>query len=84
VNSKFNETPTERRLRFTHLPQYCRITIFTITGEVVKTIDHASEYDGNEWWDLTTANNQLVAPGLYFYLVESDQRNYLGKFAVVR
>ncbi|MFQ6614145.1 MAG: hypothetical protein ACE5D1_04805, partial [Fidelibacterota bacterium] len=84
VHSRFNETATERRLRFTHLPQYCRITIFTITGEVVKKIDHASDYDGNEWWDLTTSNNQLVAPGLYFYLVEADKKNYLGKFAVVR
>ena len=84
VHSQFNETPSRRRLRFTNLPQDCRITIFTITGEVVNKLNHANEYDGNEWWDLTSANGQVVAPGLYYYLVESDSKNFIGKFAVVR
>ncbi|MFQ6606006.1 MAG: hypothetical protein ACE5D8_10735, partial [Fidelibacterota bacterium] len=62
VHSKFNETSTSRKLRFTHLPQQCRIQIFTISGERVYSFDHNDQYDGNAWWDLRTENNQEVAP----------------------
>jgi len=73
------------RLRFIHLPQQCRITIFTITGERVVTLNHNSEYDSNEWWDLKNGSGRDIAPGLYIYTVESgDLTPHIGKFAVVR
>ena len=85
VRSRFNESPTSRKMRFTNLPQDCRITIFTVTGEVVRVLDHSSQFDGNEWWDLRTGNNQEVAPGLYIYHVESQNgKEKVGKFAVIR
>ena len=73
------------RLRFIHLPQQCRITIFTITGERVVTLDHNNEYDSNEWWDLKNGSGRDIAPGLYIYTVESgDLTPHIGKFAVIR
>ena len=85
VRSRFNETANSRKIRFTNLPQECRISIFTISGELVKVLDHNSQFDGNEWWDLRTANNQEVAPGLYLYHVESrNGQEKVGKFAVIR
>ena len=85
VRSRFNETSMSRKLRFTNLPQECRISIFTITGELVKVLDHNNQFDGNEWWDLRSANNQEVAPGLYIYHVESNNgKEKIGKFAVIR
>ena len=85
VRSRFNETSTSRKLRFTNLPQECRISIFTITGELVKVLDHNNQFDGNEWWDLRSANNQEIAPGLYIYHVESTNgKEKIGKFAVIR
>ena len=72
-------------LRFIHLPQQCRITIYTITGERVVTLDHNNEYDSNEWWDLKNGSGRDIAPGLYIYTVESgDLTPHIGKFAVVR
>ena len=85
VRSRFNETSISRKLRFTNLPQECRISIFTVTGELVKVLDHNNQFDGNEWWDLRSANNQEVAPGLYIYHVESNNgKEKIGKFAVIR
>lgn len=84
VRSRFNETTAERRIRFTHLPQKCRISIFTITGEIVSSFKHDSEYDGNAWWDLTTDSGSLIGPGLYIYYVEAENVNHVGKFAIVR
>ena len=84
-----------KRLRFTHLPEKCTISIFTISGEKVITLDHDVSTDsgvsddvdgGNHWWNLRTVNNQEVAPGLYIYVVESEDRfdKCIGKFAIVR
>jgi hypothetical protein len=51
----------------------------------VKVIERSSQFDGNEWWDLRTENNQEVAPGLYIYHVESNNgKEKIGKFAVIR
>tara|TARA_Y100000588_G_scaffold158460_1_gene172353 strand:+ start:963 stop:4571 length:3609 start_codon:yes stop_codon:yes gene_type:complete len=93
VESNFNETVYKKKLRFTRLMSQCTIKIFTVTGELVNTLSHNLENDydgdtadtGNEWWDLRTYNNQVVAPGLYIYVVEaSSGETYTGKFAVVR
>ena len=70
ANSDFNETPNNRRIRFTHLPTSCQISIYTISGEHVKTFQHDAKFDGNAWWDLTNGHNQMVAPGLYIYVIE--------------
>ena len=84
VRSQFNETINDHRLRFTHLPQVCEITIYTITGEKVVTIDHDDPYESNEWWNLKNHAGNDIAPGLYFYKVTSEGNKHLGKFAVVR
>ena len=84
VRSRFNETTNERRMRFTHLPQHCRISIFTISGEIVHSINHNNVYDGNSWWDLKSTGGELISPGLYIYIVESEGLEHIGKFAVVR
>lgn len=91
VHSKFNETSVSRKIRFTHLPQRCQISIFTISGEFVAAIQHEQQFDGNAWWDLTNAKGALVGPGLYIFMVESHQDDteknvepFVGKFAVIR
>ena len=83
--SSFNEDKYVRRIRFTNLPAVCTISIFTISGEQVFTLNHQSEMDGNEWWDLRTINNQEIAPGLYVYVVHAEGTDdFIGKFAIER
>ena len=98
VSSAFNNTEYMNRVRFIHLPEKCRINIFTVSGEKVITLNHSEDiFDeeindidhGNKWWDLRTSNNQVVAPGLYIYVVENlteghNGEQFIGKFAVVR
>ena len=85
VHSDYNETEYKRKIRFTRLSQKCTITIFTISGEKVRELEHNSSEDGNAWWDLRSYNNQEVAPGLYIYVVETPSGNKkIGKFAIVR
>ena len=85
VHSDFNETQYKKRIRFTRLPEKCTITIFTVTGEKVRELNHDHATDGNTWWDLRSYNNQEVAPGLYIYVVETPAgEKKIDKFAVVR
>lgn len=76
----------ERRIEFRNLPRQCTIRIFTITGELVKTLHHSGSINqGFLAWDLRTKDNLEVAPGLYLYHVESKEvGTYIGKFAIVK
>ena len=85
VNSGYNETEYKKRIRFTRLPGECKLSIFTISGELVRELDHNSSTDGNLWWDLRSYNNQEIAPGLYIFVVQTPSGDKkIGKFAVVR
>lgn len=85
VHSNFNETQYKKRIRFTRLPEKCTITIFTVTGEKVRELNHDHATNGNMWWDLRSYNNQEVAPGLYIYVVKTPTgEKKVDKFAVVR
>ena len=97
VSSAYNETEYTRRLRFTNLPENCKVTIYTITGEKVVSFgkpgnnshaDCGDDVSGSCYWDMRTLNNQEIAPGLYVYSVEdlsnSKGKKFIGKFAVVK
>jgi hypothetical protein len=93
VHSDFNESNDSRLMWFTHLPTYCYISIYTVSGGLVTSFEHNDEFSGQKSWDLRTGNGDEVAPGLYIYTVESgsysstkDKYNFkhIGKFAIVR
>ncbi len=75
-----------RSLHFTHLPQQCTIRIFTVSGELVATIDHNSTLlDGTAEWNLLTRDNLDVAYGVYIYHVDAPGiGEKVGKFAVIK
>lgn len=75
-----------RSLHFTHLPQQCTIRIFTVSGELVKTIDHNSGIlDGTAEWDLLTRDNLDVSYGVYIFHVDAPGiGEKIGKFAVIK
>ena len=87
AHSEYNETEYLRKIRFNNLTPKCTIKIYTISGELVTTINHDSPDEGYAAWDLRSMNNQEVAPGLYIFTVQSDivgVEDFIGKFAVIR
>jgi hypothetical protein len=72
-----------RKIQFTHLPDICTIRIYTLTGDLVQTIGH-NDGTGTQDWDLLSANQQGIAPGIYYYNVESKYGNKVGKFVVIK
>ncbi len=88
--------PWVNRLRFINLPSDAKITIFTLTGDLVRTISSGDivyrsrdvavtgDFSGVAEWDLVTKNNQEAVSGVYIYVVESTLGKYTGKFVIIR
>jgi hypothetical protein len=80
------ESRYEDKIRFTNLPPSCKISIFTITGDLVDTIYHGDGTDA-QLWDLISRNRQKVVSGLYIWMVETEEPEYkkeIGKFVIIR
>jgi len=81
-------TEFDRRLHFLNLPAKCTIRIFTLDGDLVRTIYHdKSPEDATasyEEWNMISRNTQAIVSGIYLYSVESQYGNYIGKFVVLK
>ncbi len=80
-NSPFGEPL--RNLAFTNLPSSCSIKIYSLDGDLVKTIEH-NNGTGREEWNLLTLENRPVSSGVYFFHVKSVLGEKIGRFAVIR
>ncbi len=75
----------DRRLYFANVPAKATIRIYTLSGELVDTIERDSAVDdGKQFWDLRTKDNMNIAYGLYIFHVDWDGGSYIGKFAVIK
>jgi len=75
----------ERRITFTHVPAGATIHIFTARGELVRTLRHDDDIqDGAVTWNLKTFENLDIAPGVYFYVVDSSVGQEKGKIAIIK
>ena len=69
---------------FTHLPNQCDIKIFTVAGDLVRTLKHIDDL-GIEYWDLKNDEGLEVAYGLYVYVIKTrDGKKHIGKFSIIR
>ena len=44
---------------------------------------NSTDYSGSEQWNLRNRNNQVVASGVYFYMIEAGDARRVGRFTVV-
>lgn len=86
--SDFERSQNEGEIRFTRLPRKCTIKIFNSVGELVQTLQHdeasSGQGEGIARWNLRSRENRNVAPGLYFFIVESELGSKTGKFVIIR
>ncbi len=75
----------EREIRFTHIPPGTKISIFTVRGELIRTLYHENLYVGDVYWNLRTEENLDVAYGVYIFVAETpDAGSKIGKFALIK
>jgi len=76
-----------RSIHFINLPHKCTIRIFSIDGDLIRQIDHdfpeGSPRASHARWDLITRNTQAVVSGIYYYTIESELGNQIGKIVII-
>ncbi len=84
IGEGFSQPGEQDKIQFVNLPNPSTIRIYTVRGDLVKTI-YVKEGDGAiVSWDQVTDFGQFVESGVYIYHVEANGKTKIGKFAIVR
>ena len=81
-----------RRLDFINLPPECTIRIYSLNGDLVRTLEHnasANTASGRaasaESWNLISRDVEAIVSGLYLFSVEEPNgRTQVGKFLILK
>ncbi len=71
-------------VHFINLPARARITIYTLSGDLVRVLQHAEPVRDFERWDLKNEAGRDVSSGIYMYRVESESFSFQNRFVVIR
>lgn len=82
--SGFPTRGEESSIVWTNLPGLATVRIFTSGGEPVKTIKQESLTSGQVVWDQLSDARQRVAPGIYFWAVESPVGSSHGTLVIIK
>ncbi len=77
-----------RLIHFANLPHDCTIRIYTLSGDLVREIEHhlpaGDQTSQHETWDVLNRNGAVIATGVYIWHVRSDTGDQLGKVVIIR
>lgn len=83
-SSGFQLAGDTKLIQFVNLSQMCTIRIYTIRGDLVKTIEHENTTSGVAYWNQISDYGQYVKSGMYFYHISNPQgEEKSGKFAII-
>lgn len=86
ANKLSGQNRGERRIYFENLPMKCTIRIFTLSGELVTTLEHDTGFDnGREYWNLLNRDGFSVAYGVYIAHIDAPGvGEKIIKFALIK
>ncbi len=85
-----------RKIAFLNIPERCVIRIYTLAGDLCKTIAHNGSSDWNTpywygkngaYWNLISDNYQAVTSGIYLFNVQDVDKkkdDFVGKFVIIK
>jgi len=92
VADKWREV--DRKIEFLNVPKHSIVRIYTLAGDLVKTLSHngdanesSREGDYVAKWNLLNQNDQAVASGIYLFAVEDldgGKEKFIGKFVIIK
>jgi hypothetical protein len=78
------DQPNQSEVHFINLPAQATIKIFTVAGDLVRTIQHSDPVRDFERWDLRNDSQQDVSSGIYIYRVDAANFQFRNRFIVIR
>ncbi len=83
-SAPWTATEIADKVEFINLPSTCRITIYTLSGHKIKTLEN-KEGKGSLAWNLLSDANIKVQSGIYIYKVETPDGDYkIGKLVILK
>lgn len=70
-------------ITFTNISPLCTIKIYTLNGELVRTIEHTSGETAHSW-DVTNDRGDRLGSGVYLYLIKNNKNKKKGKLIIIR
>ena len=84
LNSGFSGTGTEDQIGFYGLPAKCTVRIFSFAGQLIDVINHDVPTYSEPFYQVTL-NHQVMAPGMYFFVVSTPEGDETGgKFVIIK
>jgi hypothetical protein len=80
----------DKRLNFINLPPRCTIRIYTLDGDLVRTLEHDTQEGDLDatyaYWNLVSRNTQAVVSGIYLFSVKDKDtgETQIGKFVIIK
>ncbi|MDE3059009.1 MAG: hypothetical protein KGJ59_13745, partial [Bacteroidota bacterium] len=73
-----------RVIQFRNLPTECTIRIYTLTGELVRTL-HKNDTTGSLDWDVLSSESARIGYGVYIYQIETPTGGTrIGRLAIIK
>src|ERR1035437_4099711 len=73
------------QIGFFGLTKKCTIKIYSFSGQLVQTLDHEGDAYSEVSWFQISRNHQMVASGVYFFVVQDAETGKIvkGKFVII-
>lgn len=73
------------QIGFFGLTRKCTIQIFSFSGQLIQTIEHESDGYSDVSWFQISRNHQMIASGVYFFVVQDAEtgKRVKGKFVII-
>lgn len=71
-------------IHFINLPAHATIKIYTVSGDLVRELQHSDTVHDYEIWDLKSGAGRTVASGIYLYRIEAASFSFQNRFVVIR
>jgi hypothetical protein len=83
VTNALEATSDQKIIKFVNLPDKAIIRIYSVSGVLVRVLEHNTSISNEEIWDVRNRNGQFVASGVYFWHIEAGDARRVGRMTVV-
>jgi hypothetical protein len=83
VTDAFEQSTENKVIKFVNLPTDAIIRIYSLSGVLVRVLEHHSSGSSEEVWDVRNRNGQIVGSGVYFFHIEAGGARRVGRMTVV-
>jgi hypothetical protein len=83
VTNAYEQSTENKVIKFVNLPSNAIIRIYSLSGVLVRVLEHHASATSEEVWDVRNRNGQVVGSGVYFFHIEAGGARRVGRMTVV-